>query len=146
MVIAETSRLLVRSWALSDAEHWLRMAKDVGYNCFIPPGFFLVKDAGDAQERIRQRMEVFDKRGTGKFVVLDKNTGDFVGTCGVDPYLLNGRETHELGHCAAPGCTSQRWLEIHHIVPVSQGGRDEISNLTTLCHAHHKQRHGPHRG
>ena len=32
-------------------------------------------------------------------------------------------------------------LDIHHILPVSQGGGDEPSNLITLCRECHKKRH-----
>ena len=32
-------------------------------------------------------------------------------------------------------------VEIHHIVPVSEGGGDEPSNLVTLCHDCHMRRH-----
>ena len=38
-------------------------------------------------------------------------------------------------------CDSRRWLDIHHIVEVSEGGRDEVDNLTTLCREHHMQTH-----
>lgn len=36
-----------------------------------------------------------------------------------------------------PICTSRRELHAHHIVPRSQGGGDEETNLITLCVAHH---------
>ncbi len=39
--------------------------------------------------------------------------------------------------CAVPTCTSRRELHVHHIVPRSQGGGDEETNLITLCVAHH---------
>lgn len=32
-------------------------------------------------------------------------------------------------------------LEIHHIIPVADGGGDEPSNLVTLCKRCHKERH-----
>lgn len=32
-------------------------------------------------------------------------------------------------------------LQVHHIVPVCDGGGDEPSNLVTLCRACHKKRH-----
>jgi len=40
--------------------------------------------------------------------------------------------------CAAPGCTSRRNLESHHIVYRSRGGDDDLSNLTCLCRFHHQ--------
>lgn len=33
-------------------------------------------------------------------------------------------------------------LNVHHIVPVSEGGGDEPTNLVTLCIDCHKKRHG----
>ena len=40
-------------------------------------------------------------------------------------------------------CGQKRWLELHHIKPVSQGGENVIENLTTLCSSHHKVLHMP---
>lgn len=34
-------------------------------------------------------------------------------------------------------CGSDRWVDIHHIRPVSQGGGNELDNLTTVCSFHH---------
>jgi hypothetical protein len=34
-------------------------------------------------------------------------------------------------------CTEDRFLHLHHIVPLYQGGSDDPSNLTCLCSAHH---------
>lgn len=45
--------------------------------------------------------------------------------CICNDYLLNGEE-----------------LEIHHIIPVQQGGSDDMSNLTHLHKGCHKQVHG----
>jgi hypothetical protein len=46
-----------------------------------------------------------------------------------------GRCTH-VDH-SGNRCESERWLHIHHINPVSQGGGNEPANLTTLCSFHH---------
>lgn len=51
------------------------------------------------------------------------------------------------GKCQAklPGgtfCHSKRWTELHHILPVAQGGKHESQNLITLCSAHHSSLHG----
>ena len=46
--------------------------------------------------------------------------------------------------CLAPGCTSRRNLEVHHMLFRSAGGGDEETNLGTLCQGHHL--HGIHEG
>jgi hypothetical protein len=46
--------------------------------------------------------------------------------------------------CAAPGCTSRRNLEEHHVVYRSRGGDDDPANLVTLCRFHHQR--GEHDG
>jgi hypothetical protein len=38
-------------------------------------------------------------------------------------------------------CAQSRWIEIHHKMPVSQGGANSLENLITLCSAHHKLMH-----
>ncbi len=38
-------------------------------------------------------------------------------------------------------CCKSRWIEIHHIKPLSQGGNDDLENLLSLCSAHHKISH-----
>ncbi len=38
-------------------------------------------------------------------------------------------------------CGEKRFLEIHHIKPVSAGGKNEVQNLKLLCSGHHKMQH-----
>jgi hypothetical protein len=40
--------------------------------------------------------------------------------------------------CTAPGCTSRRNLEDHHLRYRSNIGSDDLSNRTTLCRFHHQ--------
>jgi len=39
--------------------------------------------------------------------------------------------------CVVDGCDSTYRLEVHHIIPRSQGGTHDLENLTTLCWWHH---------
>ncbi len=41
------------------------------------------------------------------------------------------------GGCTIDGCKSTYRLEVHHIVPRSQGGTHDVENLTTVCWWHH---------
>ncbi len=45
------------------------------------------------------------------------------------------------GRCTFKNCGSDRFIQIHHRKPVSQGGTHELTNLMTLCHAHHRMLH-----
>jgi hypothetical protein len=45
------------------------------------------------------------------------------------------------GRCVVPGCRNARFLDIHHVEPRSEGGRNEADNLITLCGAHHRAAH-----
>ena len=46
--------------------------------------------------------------------------------------------------CTAPGCTSRRNLEDHHIRYRSRGGDDDPANRICLCRFHHQR--GEHGG
>ena len=46
-------------------------------------------------------------------------------------------EVHENGS----RCENTRWLHIHHIKRVADGGTNELDNLTTLCSVHHELHH-----
>ncbi len=37
------------------------------------------------------------------------------------------------GHCRWPGCDRRTGLQVHHLVPRSWGGGDEIANLAAVC-------------
>ncbi len=38
-------------------------------------------------------------------------------------------------------CAGTRWLDFHHVIPLSKGGEDTLGNLVTLCHTHHQRQH-----
>jgi 5-methylcytosine-specific restriction endonuclease McrA len=52
--------------------------------------------------------------------------------------LVLARDRHR---CQTPGCPHTHFLEIHHIIPRTQGGTNDPQNLTTLCSACHAQEH-----
>lgn len=48
---------------------------------------------------------------------------------------------HRDQRCVFPGCSRERWLEIHHIVHVADGGLTVVENLALLCKSHHRAHH-----
>ena len=65
---------------------------------------------------------------------------EFVFTWDVSPHRA-GEATYERAgyRCEAPGCTSRRNLERHHIVYRSRRGTSDSDNLLCLCRMHHQQ-------
>jgi HNH endonuclease len=43
--------------------------------------------------------------------------------------------------CRVPGCTHATFLDVHHIQPRSEGGRNQAQNLLVLCSVHHRATH-----
>ena len=44
-------------------------------------------------------------------------------------------------HCRFPGCTQERWLDVHHVVPWWAGGETSLENAVCLCRHHHRLIH-----
>ncbi len=43
--------------------------------------------------------------------------------------------------CSVPGCTNHRFLDVHHLDPLAEGGSHDPNRLATLCGAHHRAAH-----
>ena len=43
--------------------------------------------------------------------------------------------------CRVPGCTNERFVEVHHIIHWLEGGLTDSRNLISLCPAHHRAHH-----
>lgn len=54
-------------------------------------------------------------------------------------HLVFTRDQGRCTHVDASGvrCNQDRWIDFHHIIPVSRGGGNEPDNLTSLCTFHH---------
>jgi 5-methylcytosine-specific restriction protein A len=55
----------------------------------------------------------------------------------VIPNRLRRFVLHRDGGCSADNCTSLYRLEVHHVIPWSEGGPTDPENLATLCWFHH---------
>jgi hypothetical protein len=55
-------------------------------------------------------------------------------------HQVNFRDGRRCTHANQDGvrCNQGRFIEIHHIIPVTNGGQNTLENLTTLCTAHHQ--------
>ncbi|UXN76094.1 HNH endonuclease (plasmid) [Devosia sp. A8/3-2] len=66
-----------------------------------------------------------------------------------NPFVVVAALKRADGKCEVPGCThglflrdtGSRYLEVHHIVPLSQGGTDTLLNVAAICPACHREHH-----
>jgi len=65
--------------------------------------------------------------------------GEQLGFYNVREYVLY-RDSHVCQHCK--GKSQDKILQVHHIIPRSQGGTDMPENLLTLCLVCHSKHHG----
>ncbi|MBW7876939.1 MAG: HNH endonuclease, partial [Candidatus Cloacimonetes bacterium] len=59
----------------------------------------------------------------------------------IPQHILNQVVLRDRGRCSfqkhGRRCHHRRYLDIHHIKPVQDGGQNTVENLTTLCEMHH---------
>jgi hypothetical protein len=99
-------------------------------------------EAGAPPSLLAARMFSIRCRRVPAWVGLLAMLEDYVATWD-DPRGMPRRASEEIyrrdgWRCTAPGCTSRRNLEDHHLVRRSQGGGNEHSNRTCLCRFHHQ--------
>jgi hypothetical protein len=58
-------------------------------------------------------------------------------------HFVNKRDQGRCTHIYPDGkrCPHRRFTDIHHIIPLFQGGTHDPANLTTLCSGHHRGVH-----
>jgi hypothetical protein len=61
----------------------------------------------------------------------------------IPPTLRRAVLLRDQHRCRVPGCRNTIFVDLHHIQLRSEGGRNELTNLVTLCGSHHR---APHRG
>jgi len=59
----------------------------------------------------------------------------------VPPAMRRAVLARDERRCRVPGCTHATFVDVHHLQPRSEGGRNEASNLIAICSAHHRAIH-----
>ncbi len=85
------------------------------------------------------------KLRTGPPPRRNRQINDFVR----DPYIVAGALARAKDQCEMPDCKSQlfqrdddrSYLEVHHILPLGEGGDDTLINAAALCPSCHRELH-----
>jgi [ribosomal protein S5]-alanine N-acetyltransferase len=92
----ESTRLIIRTFEQRDAEPWLAMMTDPDVRRFLPPGPAPTAESFDRAIERRHAME--RERGYAIWAVDVKETGAFIGQCGLYPVEGTGPEVEIAYH------------------------------------------------
>jgi hypothetical protein len=64
----------------------------------------------------------------------------------IPAWLVHAILRRDQGQCSfrssqGDRCSQRRWLEIHHVQPLAQGGKNQLENLRLICRGHHQVLH-----
>jgi hypothetical protein len=59
----------------------------------------------------------------------------------IPPVIRRAVIRRDGGRCVVPGCRHAVFVDIHHLVPRSEGGGHDPDELIVLCSAHHRAQH-----
>jgi RimJ/RimL family protein N-acetyltransferase len=136
-LILETKRLLLRRLALSDLDDLFTFYNDPDVVKYIP-------DAPRTYEETREELEWF-MNGHPKFpelglwATLHKETGQFIGRCGLIPWTIDGREEVEVAFALSKTYWGQG-LATEIAQALVQYGFERLSLSRLICLIDHDNR------
>ena len=99
----ETERLIMREFDLADAEGLFELDSNPDVLKFI--GIDTVKKIQESEDMIRVLQKQYAENGIGRWAVIEKSTGDFMGWSGLKLYresINNQTNIYELGYRFIP--------------------------------------------
>lgn len=94
----ETNRLLIRPFNERDRCRLVSLIQDHDFMQFSDSG---AMTEPQAQIRFNQFLG-FSEQGVSKLAIVFKANNELIGYCGIEPFVLNGREEMELGYRLIP--------------------------------------------
>ncbi|MGN9865287.1 GNAT family N-acetyltransferase [Bacillus swezeyi] len=127
-IILSTERLILRKMTRGDAENLLEIFLDPKAMKYYPS----TKDKKQTFAWIDWTLENYEKHEVGLWVAEDKQTGEFLGQCGIIPQEVEGSSEMEIGYLfkrrvwgsgyateAAAACKRYGFEELRHAKLIS---------------------------
>ncbi|MCR8842652.1 GNAT family N-acetyltransferase [Paenibacillus sp. SC116] len=95
--VLSTERLVLRKMTLADVGALMEISSDPEAMKYYPS----TKNEQQASEWVEWTLRKYDTYGTGLWIVEDKETGEFLGQCGIVPQEVNGVIEMEIGYLFA---------------------------------------------
>jgi len=132
LIIAETSRLLIRSWMHYDLEEYSELVGDDSDDVAL----FSTEPCSRAEADLWRYQSEFDKWGWSRWAVVLKETQELIGYCGFAPYNKN----IELGWRFLPEYKGVG-LVVEAVEAVAAHGLDTLGFDSIISFASHDNRY-----
>ena len=96
----ETPRLLLREITQSDFDNWYEILSDPETMKHYPAPY----DAIGVQRWINWSLDNYARYGFGLWAVILKETGEFIGDCGITMQNIHGQQLPEIGYHIRKDC------------------------------------------
>lgn len=90
----ETDRLILRPITQEDFDSWYEILSDAETMKYYPAPY----DAAGVQRWIDWTLSNYARYGFGLWALVLKETGEFIGDCGITMQNINGRQLPEIGY------------------------------------------------
>ncbi|MFV8827815.1 GNAT family N-acetyltransferase [Alkalihalobacterium sp. APHAB7] len=94
MTILGTERLILRKMTDQDEDHLMKIFSDP----IAMQYYTSTKTREDARKWINWNIKNYEKHQSGLWMCELKDTGTFVGQCGIVPQIVDGQEEMEIGY------------------------------------------------
>jgi len=96
----ETSRLWLRPYTQDDIEDAVGVLGDAETMSFYPRPY----SAEEVANIVRVSMETYRSAGFGRFAVIERESGSYIGECGITLQDIDGVKEQEVGYRFAKRC------------------------------------------
>lgn len=93
----ESKRLITRRLTLEDVSIWKSFFEDEESTQFIPD-FGEINSEEKAERMIEKQIERYSENRFGHQALIDKETNEFIGVCGLLTQIVDGKEEIEVGY------------------------------------------------
>ena len=93
-MVLETERLILREYTLSDYDSLYEILSDPETMQHYPKPY----DANGVTRWLNWSLDNYQKYGFGLWAIERKNTGEFIGDCGITMQIIDGEELPEIGY------------------------------------------------
>ena len=93
-MIIETERLRIRKYTWADIDSLYEILSDPETMKYYPKPY----DRSGCERWINWCLDSYEKNGFGLWAIELKDTGEFIGDCGISLQVIDGETLHEIGY------------------------------------------------